>query len=142
MRQEKPTKYGGFGGAALRFGLGGQLAGMGLMSFGADAVIQKATTGEVDWSQAAMSGVIGMVGGGAGMLAGKVAGRVLTNPAAREVAANVVDGAVSGGADYMTSPGPHAPSGFIGVMGWGQIPTDSSLKVSVKLAYRIRGRRS
>ena len=44
------------GGAALMFVPGGQLAGAGLISFGADVVIQKATTGEVNWVQAGVSG--------------------------------------------------------------------------------------
>ncbi|MBP3036570.1 hypothetical protein J2M53_09940 [Arthrobacter sp. zg-ZUI100] len=54
------------GGAALLFVPGGQLVGAGLISFGADVVIQKATTGEVNWSQAGVSGGLGMLGFGAG----------------------------------------------------------------------------
>ena len=53
-------------GAALMFVPGGQVAGMGLMSFGADVVIQKATKGEVNWAQSAAMGAVGLLGRGAG----------------------------------------------------------------------------
>ena len=58
-------------GAALMFVPGGQIAGMGLMSFGADVVIQKATTGKVNWAQSAAIGVTGAVGG-AGFAAARI----------------------------------------------------------------------
>ncbi|MCT9871563.1 hypothetical protein [Paenarthrobacter aurescens] len=81
------------GGAVLMFVPGGQLAGMGLMSFGADVVIQKATTGEVDWGRAIGSGVMGVAGGGAGMIVAKsaslVVGRLVAGQAARSMASNV-----------------------------------------------------
>ncbi|MBP3042941.1 hypothetical protein KKR91_07980 [Arthrobacter jiangjiafuii] len=88
------------GGAALMFVPGGQLVGAGLISFGADVVIQKATTGEVNWTQAGVSGGLGMLGFGAGAMAGKL----LTNPAARAAVTNGVDGAVSGAGGYFTGP--------------------------------------
>ena len=97
------------GGAALMFVPGGQLVGAGLISFGADVVIQKATTGEVNWAQAGVSGGLGMLGFGAGAMAGKL----LTNPAARAAVTNGVEGAVSGAGGYFTGPGPHTPSGFL-----------------------------
>ncbi|WP_354517704.1 RHS repeat-associated core domain-containing protein [Paenarthrobacter sp. 4246] len=81
------------GGAVLMFVPGGQLAGMGLMSFGADVVIQKATTGQVNWGQAIGSGVMGVAGGGVGMIVAKsaslVVGRVVAGQAARSMASNV-----------------------------------------------------
>lgn len=49
------------GGAALMFVPGGQVFGAGLISFGADVVIQKATTGEVNWAQAGISGGLSML---------------------------------------------------------------------------------
>ncbi len=51
-------------------GVGGPV-GMMLISAGADTIIQKATTGEVNWGQVAVSGAFGAVGGGAGALIGK-----------------------------------------------------------------------
>ncbi|MDI2033285.1 RHS repeat-associated core domain-containing protein [Paenarthrobacter nitroguajacolicus] len=81
------------GGAVLMFVPGGQLAGMGLMSFGADVVIQKATTGQVDWGQAIGSAAMGVAGGAAGMFVAKsaslVVGRVVAGQAARSMASNV-----------------------------------------------------
>ncbi|MDR6985768.1 RHS repeat-associated protein [Paenarthrobacter nitroguajacolicus] len=81
------------GGAVLMFVPGGQVAGMGLMSFGADVVIQKATTGQVNWGQAIGSGVMGVAGGGVGMIVTKsaslVVGRVVAGQAARSMASNV-----------------------------------------------------
>ena len=88
---------------------GGQVAGMGLMSFGADVVIQKATTGEVNWGQAAISGGLGMVGGGVGLMAGKL----VNNPVVRMAVENGVDGAISGAGGYLSGPGPHTPSGLV-----------------------------
>ena len=69
------------GGALMSTGVGGP-AGLALMAAsggfiaaGASAAIQKYTTGEVDWGQVAVDGLIGpaatgAVGGGLGMLAG------------------------------------------------------------------------
>ena len=98
------------GGAALMFVPGGQLVGMGLMSFGADVVIQKATTGEVNWGEAAVSGAVGMLGGGA-MVAGRAAvaatssvGR-LGSYVAINTAVNGLAGAVGGGGTYLVRHG-------------------------------------
>ncbi|QSZ47728.1 RHS repeat-associated core domain-containing protein [Arthrobacter sp. D5-1] len=80
------------GGAVLMFVPGGQVAGMGLMSFGADVVIQKATTGQVNWGQAAISGGLGIIGGGVGVAITKTAshivGKVVAQQAARSMASN------------------------------------------------------
>ncbi|WP_223944993.1 DUF6531 domain-containing protein [Arthrobacter sp. StoSoilB20] len=103
------------GGAVLMFVPGGQLAGMGLMSFGADVVIQKATTGHVNWGQAAISGGLGMIGGGVGMMAGKL----VNNPVARMAVENGVEGAISGAGGYLTGPGPHTPTGLLGATALG-----------------------
>ncbi|MGJ3192331.1 RHS repeat-associated core domain-containing protein, partial [Paenarthrobacter sp. FR1] len=103
------------GGAVLMFVPGGQVAGMGLMSFGADVVIQKATTGHVNWGQAAISGGLGMIGGGVGMMAGKL----VNNPVARMAVENGVEGAISGAGGYLTGPGPHTPTGLLGATALG-----------------------
>lgn len=55
------------GGVLMATGVGGP-AGMMLVSAGADTIIQKATTGEVNWGQVAVSGAIG--GAGAAVSAG------------------------------------------------------------------------
>ncbi|GAB3749836.1 hypothetical protein GCM10028864_23860 [Microlunatus parietis] len=56
------------GGALMFTGVGGP-AGLALISAGADTIIQKATTGSVNWGQVAVSGVVGGVTGGLGSLA-------------------------------------------------------------------------
>ncbi|MCC3293619.1 DUF6531 domain-containing protein [Arthrobacter sp. zg-Y411] len=85
------------GGAALMFVPGGQVFGAGLISFGADVVIQKATTGEVNWVQAGISGGLGMTGAGVGM----IAGRMVNNPVIRAAVEAGVDGAITGGGEYL-----------------------------------------
>lgn len=65
---------------------GGQIAGAGLISFGADAVIQKATTGEVNWGKAAIAGGLGLVGGGVGIVVTKSVSRVVGTVVARRAA--------------------------------------------------------
>lgn len=82
---------------------GGQIAGMALMSFGADVVIQKATTGEVNWAQSAAMGVTGAIGG-AGFAAARAA---MANSTARlggyvaiNAGANGATGAAAGGLGY------------------------------------------
>ena len=56
------------GGVLIATGVGGP-AGMMLIGAGADTIIQKATTGQVNWGEVAVSGAIGAVGGGAAMWA-------------------------------------------------------------------------
>ncbi|MCQ2001005.1 DUF6531 domain-containing protein [Arthrobacter zhaoxinii] len=74
------------GGVALMFVPGGQGFGAALIMFGADVVIQKATTGEVNWFSAGLN----LVGFGAG----GVASRVFRNSVVREAVSNGVDSAV------------------------------------------------
>ncbi len=109
------------GGAALMFVPGGQVFGMGLMSAGADTIIQRATTGEVNWGQVAVSGVLGMAGGAGAGLASK-AGMTGWKAAAT---AGMVDGAWQGGAasgaGYLMGDGPHTVGGFFGAAGTGTL---------------------
>ncbi len=56
------------GGVLIATGVGGPV-GMALIGAGADTIIQKATTGEVDWGRVAFTGVVGVV---AGPLAGRM----------------------------------------------------------------------
>lgn len=96
------------GGVLIATGVGGP-AGMMLVSAGADTIIQKATTGEVNWGQVAVSGASGAIGFGAGGLLAKTA----LSTGAKEVVANVAEGVVSNGAGYMVGPGPHTPAGLL-----------------------------
>ncbi len=109
------------GGAALMFVPGGQTFGMGLMSAGADTIIQKATTGEVNWGEVAVSGLLGMAGGVGGGLASK-AGMSGWKAAA---AGGMIDGAWQGGAasgaGYLMGDGPHTVNGFFGAAGTGTL---------------------
>jgi hypothetical protein len=83
----------------LLFVPGGQVVGAGLISFGADVVIQKATTGEVNWGQAAISGGLGLVGGGVGIVVTKsvsrVVGKVVARQAAESAASNLARSTVA-----------------------------------------------
>jgi hypothetical protein len=54
------------GGVLMATGVGGP-AGLALISAGADTLMQKAVTGEVDWGQVALSGALGALGAGAGI---------------------------------------------------------------------------
>lgn len=60
------------GGVLMATGVGGPV-GMALIGAGADTIIQKATTGSVNWGQVALTGAVGLV---AGPLAGKVSSAV------------------------------------------------------------------
>ncbi|QWL31149.1 DUF6531 domain-containing protein [Rathayibacter toxicus] len=86
------------GGALIATGIGGPIGGM-LIAAGADVIIQKATTGSMDWTETAITAATGGLGrlvAGARLLA--AAG----NPI-RETAVNAAEKA----AKYAASPGPH-----------------------------------
>ena len=85
------------GGVLIATGVGGP-AGMALISMGADTIIQKATTGSVDWGQVAIGGAFALVPGGGAVRTALMAGG---------------EGIVTGGYSYMTSPGPHTAAGFL-----------------------------
>ncbi|CEA07905.1 putative deoxyribonuclease RhsA [Arthrobacter saudimassiliensis] len=98
------------GGAALMFVPGGQVAGLGLMSFGADVVIQKATSGSVNWAQSAAFGITGALGGaafGAARAAMATSASVsrLGGYVAVNAGVNGTVGAVSGGAIHVAKNG-------------------------------------
>ena len=101
------------GGAVLiATGVGGPV-GMMLVSAGADTIIQKATTGGVNWGQVAVSGAAGAVGFGVGGAIAKTtmsagAKTVLTN-----VGSNAAEGAFSGAGNYVTGSGPKTVSGLV-----------------------------
>ncbi|RDH96085.1 RHS repeat-associated protein [Curtobacterium sp. AG1037] len=89
------------GGALMLTGVGGPLGGM-LIGAGADTIIQKATTGEVNWGQVAVSGAFGAVGGGLGAAIGK------------HFVGNAVEGAVENVANTVVSGQPLTPTDLLG----------------------------
>ncbi|ODA90440.1 hypothetical protein ATY41_02085 [Leifsonia xyli subsp. xyli] len=93
------------GGILMATGVGGPV-GLMLIGAGADTIIQKATTGEVNWGPVAMGAAFGMVPGGA--IVGKLGGHLL---------GNAVEGAVEGVADYSVSGEPLTVSGVLRVAG-------------------------
>lgn len=88
------------GGVLLASGVGGPLGAV-LISAGAETIIQKATTGEVNWGQVAVSGAFGAVGGGLGALLGK------------QVLGNAAEGAIENAANYAVSGQPVNPAGLL-----------------------------
>nr|WP_274611179.1 RHS repeat-associated core domain-containing protein [Rathayibacter toxicus] len=102
------------GGALIATGVGGPVGGM-LMAAGADVIIQKATTGSVNWTQTAVTAATG----GLGELAAGT--RVVTAIAGTGLRGAVTTGAVAGGvsgaaanaANYAISPGPHTIDGLM-----------------------------
>ncbi|WP_186377221.1 DUF6531 domain-containing protein [Curtobacterium pusillum] len=88
------------GGVLVATGVGGPV-GMMLISAGADTIVQKATTGEVNWGQVAVSGAFGAVGGGAAALIGK------------HLLGNAAEGAVENIANYAVSGQPVTPGGLL-----------------------------
>jgi RHS repeat-associated protein len=79
--------------------IGAAMIGGALMSAGGSAGVQKFTTGEVNWGEVAVAGVIGAAAGGAGYLAGSA--RVLANvsPMLRGAAAGATESVVGGAAN-------------------------------------------
>ena len=89
------------GGVMMATGVGGPV-GLALIGAGADTIIQKATTGEVNWGQVALSGAFGLVPGAG------VAGNLLAH-----VGANAAEGAVQNVAQYAISGQPLTAGGFL-----------------------------
>ena len=99
------------GGVLIATGVGGP-AGMMLISAGADTIIQKATTGHVNWGEVAISGAMGAWGAeGAAVRLGA------SSALSKAVVGGVISGASSGGVGgaytYATGPGPHTVGGFV-----------------------------
>ena len=99
------------GGVLIATGVGGP-AGMMLISAGADTIIQKATTGQVNWGQVAISGAFG-AWGGAGAAVRLGATSVLGKAVVGGMVSGSASGATGGAYSYMTGPGPHTPGGFV-----------------------------
>ncbi len=111
------------GGVLMATGVGGP-AGTALLSAGADTIMQKATTGEVNWGQVAVGAAFGAFGGGAASSFGK------------QILRDAAEGALESVANYAFSGEPLTAEGFLlsaatggataafssGVM--GALPTD------------------
>lgn len=98
------------GGALMFTGVGGP-AGMMLMSAGADTIIQRATTGSVDWGQVAISGAFGAWSGGG--VAARLGGSMMRRAVVGGTISGTTSGAAGGAYTYARSDGPHTVSGFL-----------------------------
>ncbi|MEU4426123.1 DUF6531 domain-containing protein [Actinoplanes sp. NPDC024001] len=91
--------------AVMATGVGGPIGaamiGGALLSAGGSAGVQKLTTGEVDWGQVAVSGLIGgatgVVGAGAGLFVGSSARLAATSPFLRGAVTGGVSNVLGGG---------------------------------------------
>ncbi len=99
------------GGVLVATGVGGP-AGMMLISAGADTIIQKATTGGVNWGQVAISGAFGAFGG-TGVARSLGANTLLKQRVIGGMISGTASGATGGAYGYATGPGPHTASGFL-----------------------------
>ncbi|PPH56567.1 DUF6531 domain-containing protein, partial [Rathayibacter toxicus] len=88
-------------------------AGGALVSAGADTAVQKATTGTVDWGHVGASAAVGALGGAVGGGAAFAASKAGASAVQAALAGQIADGAASGGAGYLTEPGPHTPAGLL-----------------------------
>lgn len=105
------------GGVLIATGVGGP-AGMMLISAGADTIIQKATTGHVNWGEVAVSGAMG-AWGGAGAATRLGAKTALQRAVVGGMISGGGSGAVGSGYSYMSGPGPHTVSGLLEASGKG-----------------------
>ncbi len=111
-------------------GVGGP-AGMMLISAGADTIIQKATTGTVNWGQVAVSGAMGFAGGAAGSYAVK-AGMTGARALAFNMGSNAAIGGVGESVRYVLADGPATLRGaggaaFSGVVSGGAMGGSNQL---------------
>ncbi|WP_375431307.1 hypothetical protein [uncultured Friedmanniella sp.] len=97
-------------------GVGGP-AGAMLISAGADTIIQKATTGEVNWGEVGVSFAAGAVGGG--FAAAKLGATGLRGAMVAGAVSGGVGGAATSGYQYASGPGPHTTAGFLGATAQG-----------------------
>ena len=105
------------GGVLIATGVGGP-AGMMLVSAGADTIIQKATTGQVNWGQVAVSGALG-AWGGAGAATRLGAKTALQKAVVGGMISGGGSGGVSSGYGYLSGPGPHTVGGLLEQTGKG-----------------------
>jgi len=116
------------GGVLMATGVGGP-AGAMLLSAGADTLIQKATTGEVNYKQVAVAGAAGGLGAGAGMLTKGMTG---ASKVMATAGTEIVIGTAQGGANYMVGDGPHTVGGFFKASGEGALTSTISAGTAAK----------
>ncbi|PPI54051.1 EndoU domain-containing protein, partial [Rathayibacter toxicus] len=101
------------GGALIATGIGGPVGGM-LIAAGADVIIQKATTGSVNWTQTAITAATGGLGElAAGTRVAAAAGTGLRGAMATGAISGSVSQAANNAATYATNPGPHTLTGLL-----------------------------
>jgi hypothetical protein len=114
---------------------------MMLIGAGADVIIQKATTGDVNWGQTAVMGLAGGLGGLA--MAGRLGSAGVTGIKAA-VGEGIASGAASGGTgnaySYATGPGPHTATGFLGATGMGLLGGGAMGGAGAGVGHKIAGR--
>ncbi|QWW19103.1 hypothetical protein I6B53_08240 [Schaalia sp. 19OD2882] len=108
--------------------IGAAMIGGALMGGGISIGTQKYQNGSVDWGKvatdAAIGGISGLAGGGAGALVTRATsgvGSCLGRNILTGVGENIVEGAVSNTLDYVTGPGPITLSGMAGAAGSGVV---------------------
>ncbi|BAK34420.1 hypothetical protein MLP_14060 [Microlunatus phosphovorus NM-1] len=104
------------GGVLMATGVGGPV-GMMLISAGADTIIQKATTGSVNWGEVGVSFVAGGIGGG--FAAAKLGVTGLKGAMVAGAVSGAAGGAGMGAYQYGTGPGPHTIGGYLGATASG-----------------------
>ena len=98
---------------AAATGFGGPL-GMMLIGAGADMIIQRATTGSVNYAEVVVSGLLGAAGGAGGSaLAGRLGMGGIYSTVTVSAASGALPGGTMGGYSYMSGPDPHTPAGFL-----------------------------
>ncbi|PPI51930.1 EndoU domain-containing protein, partial [Rathayibacter toxicus] len=101
------------GGALIATGIGGPVGGM-LIAAGADVIIQKATTGSVNWTETAVTAATGGLGELAvGARVAAAAGTGLRGAMATGAISGSVSQAANNAATYATNPGPHTLTGLL-----------------------------
>jgi RHS repeat-associated protein len=104
------------GGVLIATGVGGPV-GMMLVSAGADTIIQKATTGKVNWAEVAVSGALGGIGGAG--VAARLGATGLKAAVITGAVSGSIGGAGMGAYHYETGPGPHTVTGLLGATAIG-----------------------
>ncbi|QWL28507.1 hypothetical protein E2R33_07790 [Rathayibacter toxicus] len=101
------------GGALIATGVGGPIGGM-LIAAGADVIIQKATTGSVNWTETAITAATGGLGElTVGARVAAAAGTGLRGAMVTGAISGSVSQAANNAATYATNPGPHTLTGLL-----------------------------
>lgn len=102
------------GGVLVATGVGGPLGGA-LITAGADTIIQRATTGSVDWGQVAVGAAVGLIPMGGVATRFGLSG--MRGAATTGAFSGAAAGFATGNYSYFTGSGPHTPSNYIATVG-------------------------